>query len=159
MVAGGGWWWRWRWRWRWSVAFVSDGSMQWPWRSGGHHVRLTFAPNLQPHFPLNPRYCNIISYSYCNSPDFQGVSGIVGIGLPLPQVTFHAFTIITSNPLYLFHTSDTRPRYPRDDIPQHRHAAATSLPAHGQQPQPATHTVVHGLPHKRRAAVGEVLIV
>ena len=56
---GGGWWrWRWRrrrrWWWQWSVAFVSDGSMQWPWSSGGHHVRLIFAPNLQPHFPLNP---------------------------------------------------------------------------------------------------------
>lgn len=24
--------------------------------------------------------------TYCNSPDFQGVSGIVGIGLPLPQI-------------------------------------------------------------------------
>ncbi len=24
--------------------------------------------------------------TYCNSPDFQGVSGIVGIGLPVPQV-------------------------------------------------------------------------
>jgi hypothetical protein len=29
---------------------------------------------------------NDVACRYCNSPDFQGVSGIVGIGLPLPQM-------------------------------------------------------------------------
>lgn len=130
-----------------SPFLLSDIHLQRQRRSWRHHVHIPPLP-FTTH-PLPPVSSHL--RSYCNSPDFQGVSGIVGIGLPLPQVTFAipisnssslrlcssffflSFTSLAPSHLPAPNSLSPDPRAARSsrfNFPQLRHAASPALPAH-----------------------------